>query len=188
MTTPPLITHMEAQFGRILRGWTPSEWVDPAIQVVEFNNGSVPDVSVCSTLGVSDFELQSPVSPKRIRQELFFMFRPSQFDSRLPAVLDQIAREAVRNDRAVVRGSVVEKLGLILPGRAFTAIYPTLPIYYPKGFWTLDASERGIAMCWLLLITDAERRHVQDHGWTTFETLLDSASFDLFDLDRPSLV
>jgi hypothetical protein len=41
---------------------------------------------------------------------------------------------------------------------------------------------------WLLPIERGEQLYVRRNGWSAFEELLDKAKFDLFDLDRPSLL
>ena len=52
--TPPLIGHLEAYLGRITAGYTSDETpLDPAVQIVEFHRGTIPGVTVLSTLGLS---------------------------------------------------------------------------------------------------------------------------------------
>jgi hypothetical protein len=185
-----LIEHLELYFGRIETGWGPGKSVDPAIQVVEFRGGKVPGVTVMSTLGLSSFAMSSTASKKKIRQELFVLVRNGQLDPQLPAALDQVARERVAVDRAVLRGEVLEKQDHIMQQRDFVAFYATLPIYYPNSFWTFHTKDEGgdVVFCWLLPIKKDEQSYVHQNGWAAFEELLDSASFDLFDLGRPSLL
>jgi hypothetical protein len=118
MTTEPapLIEHLESNLGRIESGWNSEERADPAIQVVEFRGGKIAGVTVICTLGLSSFVLESSVTIKQIRQELFIMVKDGQLDSRLPAILDHIARESVRTDRPLLRGEVVEKQNPVLKG------------------------------------------------------------------------
>ncbi len=191
MTTEPapLIEHLESNFGRIESGWNSQEPADPAIQIVEFRGGKMAGVTVISTLGLSSFALQSSVSKKQIRQELFIMLKDGQLDSRLPAILDQVARESVRTNRPVLRGEVVEKQNPVLGERNLVALYATLPVYYPERFWTLHDEDQGdVAFGWLLPIKRKEESYVRQNGWSAFENLLNKAKFDLFDLDRPSLL
>ena len=185
----PLIEHLEAYLGRIESGWKPHDWADPAIQVAEFRHGQVPGVTVIGTVGLSSFGMASPVSRKEIRQELFVMVRDGQLESGLSAALDQVARECVRTDTPVLRGQVIRKQSQLLRRGDFVALYATLPIYYPSSFWTLrPAADDEIVFCWLLPIKDKEASYVHQHGWSTFEEILDKARFDVFDLNRPSLV
>lgn len=185
---PQLIEHLESQFGEIESGWTPPEWVDPAIQIVKFRTGKIPSVTVLSTLGLSGFPLQSPVSAKQVRQELFVMVKEAHFDERLPPILDQVARQAARTNTAILRGDLIKKEGPIFLNRKFVALYATLPIYYPESFWSLNDKEQGnVVLCWLLPVKEEEVLYIQKNGWSGFEALLDAAQFDLFDLDRPTL-
>jgi hypothetical protein len=121
-----------------------SEWVDPAIQVVEFRGGTISGVTILSTLGLSEFSLHSPVSGKEIRQELFLIVKDGQMNAKLAGILDQVAREHVRNDLPVLRGNVISKPGLILDKEGFVELYATLPVYYPNAFWTFHAEEGDV--------------------------------------------
>jgi hypothetical protein len=186
--TPPLITHLETEFGRVECGWNPDHWRDSAIQVVEFRHGRIPGVIVLSTVGLSSFDLHSAQSGKRVRQELFVIFKNGQFDPAFAPKLDQIARESARSDRPVLRGEVLHKQGALLANRDFVALYATLPIYYPDTFWSFHDEEQGdTALGWLLPIKANEQVYIRENGWSAFEELMDGAKFDLFDLDRPSL-
>lgn len=190
MTTKPssLIEHLELYFGKIESGWKSKEWADSAIQIVECRHGNIPGVIVVSTLGLSNFAMKSRVSGKEIRQELFVILKAEQVDPKLPAALDQIARECARTDKPVLRGEVVEKEGHLLLKGDFVALYATLPIYYPNASWTFQAKEGEIAFCWFLPIKAEEKLYIQQHGWSAFEEILDKATFDLFDLGRQSLL
>ncbi len=185
----PLIENLESHFGKIKNGWNADEWADPSIQVVEFRDGKVPGVTVFSTLGLSSFPLQSTVSAKQIRQELFIMVKDGQVHPRIPAVLDLVARERVRTDTPILRGEVIHKQDRLLEGRSFVALFATLLIYYDHDFWTFHDDERGdVVFSWLLPIRDGESSYISQNGWADFEAFIDKARFDLFDLDRPNLI
>jgi len=104
------------------------------------------------------------------------------------AVLHQIVNERMHTNRAVLRGEAIRKLGSPFPGKNFAALYNTLPIYYPSEMWTCPTDEGEVVLCWMLPITAAEWQFLSEKGWSKFESLLDQAPFDLFDLDRPSLL
>ena len=188
--TPNLIQHMELVFGEIQGGFTvPSELpTTPGVQYVEYKNGSVRNVTVISTLGLSRFELASSTSDKKIRQELFLMVKDGQPSGTTPAVLHQIVNERLHSNRAILRGEALRKTGCPFPQKDFVALYATLPIYYPTEMWTCQTDEGDVALCWMFPIRDKEWRYLSEKGWSEFESLLDQAQFDLFDLDRPSLV
>ena len=187
---PPLIEHLEIYFGAIETGWKSAECADPSIQIVEFRNGKTPGVTVLSTLGLSSFPLQSSVSEKLIRQELFVMLkRDEQAQPKLAAILDQVARDSVRSNSPVLRGDVVLKEGFLLTRGDFVGFYATLPIYYPESFWTFnDEGDGTVIFGWLVPIKEEERLYIRQSGWSAFEEFLDIAKFDLFDLNRPSIL
>lgn len=186
---PSLVDHLDLYFGRIEHGCRPTEWIDLAIQIAEFRGGKIPGVTVVSTLGLSSFLLQSPVSAKKIRQELFVMAKEGQVDTRLPAILDQVERERARTDTAVLRGDVIAKHGSFLDSGDFGALYATLPAYYPDSFWSFHHEDDvDVVLAGLLPINRKEQLYVSQNGWSAFEELLDNAKFHLFDLERPSLL
>jgi hypothetical protein len=117
------------------------------------------------------------------------MVKDGQVHPRIPAVLDLVARERVRNDTPILRGEVIQKQDGLLEGRSFVALYATLPIYYGGDFWTFHDDERGdVVFSWLLPIRDAESSYIRQNGWSDFEAFIDKARFELFDLDRPNLL
>ena len=117
------------------------------------------------------------------------MLRSEQLDAKLPAILDQIAREKARTDMPLLRGEVVYKEGEMIAGHPFVGFYATLPVYYPESFWTFSDEEEGdVIFSWLLPIMDEEQMFIHKHGWSAFEQYVDSAKFELFDLKRPSLI
>jgi len=183
--TSPLIEHLESQFGTIVGSWCSDDTqYHSSIQIVEFRRGTVNRVTILRTLGLSHV----PIGTNGTRQELFLMIKDGQLDAGLPAILDQVARERVRSEKAVPRGEVISKPG-VLPGKGeFVALYAIHPVYYPDSFLTLRDKEGEILICWLLPIKHEELHYLQRNGWSKFDDLLDHANFDLFDLERPSVV
>lgn len=190
MEDPILIQHMELLFGAIQGGFSISADLPetPGVQYVHCEGGSVANVRVISTLGLSRLEFESATSIKRIRQELFVMVKNGQPYDSIAAVLHQIVNERMHTNQAVLRGEAIRKLGSPFPGKNFSALYNTVPIYYPSEMWTCPTDEGEVVLCWMLPITAAEWQFLSEKGWLKFETLLDQAPFDLFDLDRPSLL
>jgi Suppressor of fused protein (SUFU) len=188
--SPALIEHMELCFGRIQRGFEPPTTGDAVdeVQFVECRGGFVRGVSVVSTLGLSRFALESSTSEKKIRQELFFMAKEDQLPDNAAAVLHQVVGHLTRTSKAVLRGHAIKRPGILFHKWDFVALYSTLPIYYPHEMWTCRSEGIEVVPCWLLPITEAERGFHARNGWSKFETLLNDARCDLFDLNRPSLV
>src|SRR5579883_582346 len=188
--TPNLIQHIELLFGRIQRGFSvPRDLPEtPGVQYVQCKGGAVRDVTVISTVGLSRFGLVSSRSDKRIRQELFVMLKDGQPCGSTPAVLHQIVEERLRSNRAILRGEAIKKAGVLFPSKNFVALFATLPVYYPTEMWTCQTEQGDVCLCWMLPITDSEWRFHQDKGWSKFESLLDQARYDLFDLNRHSVI
>lgn len=181
-----LIDHLEAHIGSIDCGWSVSADGDPmGFQVVKL---SVPDLRrvAYSTLGVSRIPLESKVSAKRIRQELMIL-APEEFgDQNIPAVLQNIAAEAIGLERAYLRGEVIGPRGNLFDGLPFTAFYVTVPIYLPDSFQSFqDDSDRSVVIAWLVPIMDSEARFVATQGWEAFEELLEQRDPNLVDFSRP---
>lgn len=183
-----LIEHLESYFGKIKCGWNSSQWTDPAIQIVEFAGGTVPNVTVVGTLGMSEFAMTSRSSAKEIRQELFVMVRTGQLCAKLPAVLDQVARERVRTDNPILRGDVVSKDSSLPFAEGFVGFYATLPIYYPHDLWTFHSTDgMDVVFCWLMPIMLREEAYIRQNGWRAFEEIIDDVKIDLFDLKRQTV-
>jgi hypothetical protein len=188
--TPTLVQHMEFFFGPVRRGFSVPQdlTATPGVQYVRFKGGTVENVTVISTLGLSRFELASPKSNKPIHQELFLMFRDEEVPTTIPAVLHQIVNERLHSRIAVLRGEVLKRDGLIIPEADFVALYASLPVYYPDEMWACQTNGANVVLCWLFPITDQEERFISQRGWSEFEAVLDQANFDLFNLRRPNLV
>lgn len=190
MTTPipVIVERMEAVFGKIEGGWTSIPETDKEVQIVEFRNGRVPHCCVLSTLGLSSVHLDSLVSEKKIRQEIFVMSKADQLDDRIASALDQIARERIKSKSAILRGDVVQKEGSVTEAGDFAAFYATLPIYFPEELWTIHDDRLGdIVLSWLLPIRKTELDFIKGNGWRAFEERADAAKFELFDFSRPDL-
>jgi len=183
---PPLVQHLESYFGSITGGFSTPDNTPRDVQVIRCARGTL---QVVTTLGLSRHPLKSVTSPKTIRQEIFMMVKSAQFEPRLPAIIHQVAAEKAGEGVALLRGEVVHKAGFILDRSDLTALYTTLPVYYPKGLCSFKDEELGeIVFSWLLPITSGEETYIRRVGWFRFEELLDGARFDLYDLDRPTLV
>jgi Suppressor of fused protein (SUFU) len=185
----PLIQHLELLFGRIQAGFSLPQDVTPTpgVQYAKYQEGTVPNVAVISTVGLSRFELESSKSDKTIRQELFMMFRDGEAPKNASAVLHQVVSARLHHKAAVLHGEVLRGEGPVFPDTNFVGLFATLPVYYPDEMWVCNVNDADVILCWLLPITDQERRFISQYGSSEFEALLDQTRFDLFDLNRPSV-
>src|SRR5262249_29709100 len=110
-------------------------------------------------------QLDSVVSSKKIRQELFVMSRPGQLGAKIASALDQIAEERIKSKSAILRGDVIQKEGFPTSEGNFAAFYATLPIYFPEELWTIHDNRLGdIVLCWLLPIRKMELDCIKANG------------------------
>jgi hypothetical protein len=188
--TPSVIQHMEILFGRIEAGFSLPQDVTPTpgVQYAKCREGSVPNVTVITTVGLNRFELAMSTKDRTVRQELFMMFRDGEVPRNAAAVLHQIVVGRLYHRAAVLHGEVLKGEGLVFPDTNFVGLFATLPVYYPDEMWACKSDGADVVLCWLLPVTDQEWRFISKSGSAEFEALLDKTQFDLFDLNRPSVV
>jgi Suppressor of fused protein (SUFU) len=184
-----LIQHLESRFGKIVRGWsrTGEREIWP-FQVVEMS-GDFLNVCTFTTIGLSNYGLQSPVSSKVINQEIFFQYRCQFNFNNSASVLHTIGMSVLENKRPLLRGDIIDQFdGIIFEGTLFEAFYTTVPAYYPPEFGScpLPSSESAV-ICWLIPITNRERLFIKNNGWRAFEELIERKDPDFFDLGRADL-
>jgi hypothetical protein len=112
---------------------------------------------------------------------------PHAFGERnVPAVLQQLAAQALQRKSAYLRGEVVERSNPIFSGGRFHAFYAAIPVILPDDFriYTSDNGEQAVFV-WMVPITKLEAAYVRTKGWSSFEALLEAQNADLVDLQRP---
>lgn len=186
---PSLVEHLERHFGQIECGWSVSADGDPmAFQVVRFRGTGVAKPVPYGTLGLSKIPLISPVSGKEIRQELIFLAPPEFGDRNIPAILQNVAAEALGLERAYLRGDLIGPRSKLFDGLAFTALYVSVPVYFPDSLQTfVDDGGRAIVFAWLVPITGSEAKFVEAHGWGEFEEVLEHQNPDLVNFAREAV-
>ena len=116
------------------------------------------------------------------------MNHPQYTPANMSAVLYQVAMGLVSSGVALLRGNVLGPAGQLFAGTCLTALYAAMPVYFGDEFSAYtDSDGNGIAIVWLVPITDAEARYVHEHGWNEFEDLLMRTNPDLLDLHRESV-
>ncbi len=67
-------------------------------------------------------------------------------------------------------------------------IYAAVPGYFDEDFDSVELEDgRGVAVIWMIPISDAENTFVTDCGWDAFERELVERDPDLLDLNRRSV-
>lgn len=181
------VDHIEKYLGRIQRGWKTSPDGEPIdFSVIECMGGQIAQARVFSTLGLSDFPLRSAVSDKIIRHELFIAVPESFGERNIPALLQQLGLNALKNHYAYLAGEVIERGNPIFSGKPFYAFYTAIPVILPEAFrgYTFDDGDEMV-FAWMVPITNLEAAFVRTRGWGIFEQLLEARNADLVDLDRP---
>lgn len=186
-----LITHLESEFGEIKHGWDRfpegGKW---PFQVISLGNGRYNGISTFSTLGLSNYLLNSPVSSKNIQQELFLMVPNSYGYKNIPSLLNDIGSFAIENKKAFLRGYIVDCYsGIALIHTNFTAFYVSPPVYFPDSFASFSSisDETVIAICWLIPIYEEEKVFIKNNGWEKFEEVIENANPNFFDINRKIL-
>jgi hypothetical protein len=180
--TSPVFLHLEGQLGKMRRGW-PYEGGNRF--VVEFADRPSKGATTYATLGLSDTPLPQASGPA-IRQELVFACRRSNWKEAAD-LLSLVVTDVRGRGRSLDRGEVLGPAGPLFPKSPFEALYCAPPVYYPDALGFLDGvAGSPLVIVWLLPITRAEAKFVEQRGWPAFEDLLEQQDLDLTDLDRPS--
>jgi Suppressor of fused protein (SUFU) len=182
--------HLERFLGTIHRGWVAELDGKPAdFQVVECRGGSLPDVVSYATLGLSDHNLHSTVSGRRIYQELVMVTGDTAGREGIPRVLQQLGREAIESKHAYLAGQVVGPRSTLFEGSEMTALLIESPSYWPREFSKVVLEhDRVCIFAWVIPITSSEALYVADHGRSQFEDLLVTQQPNLADFHRQAVV
>jgi Suppressor of fused protein (SUFU) len=184
-----LIEHLEKFLGKIEEGWsTDADGRTLPFQVVRLSRAPIADCDAFSTLGLSQHQMQSQKSGRRIAQEFVMLIRRCRTGFGIPGLLQQVASEALKEKRALLRGEVVGPRGLLWKGGTMEALYVSLPVYLPDEFAECAiSSELRVVFSWLVPIGPSEARYVSARGWEAFERALVKYDPDLVDPYRKEI-
>jgi hypothetical protein len=134
-----LIEHLERHLGEMEGGWSKdgSGNLLP-FQVAMFPGGPGPGTSTYCTIGLSNHALVSPRSGKAIKHEIVLAARKAFGYKNIPALLQQVAGEALARRCPYLRGDLVGPRGPLFPGSRLEALYIACPAYFPDSFATFD--------------------------------------------------
>lgn len=189
MNAPKVVAHLESCLGPVDAGWRHAEAGYPLpFDVALFRSGPLEDSATFSTVGLSNQELRSERSGKVIRHELVVVTRQGFGVRNIPALMQQLGMEAIREGRAYLRGEVVGPRDAIFEGTQMAAFYVSAPSCFPSSFARVATSEGVVVFAWFIPITRPEAEYVLREGWEQFEDVLANAEVDLTDFDRNSIV
>ena len=112
------------------------------------------------------------------------MFHGRDGPGALPAILHDVAKDALRENRALTPGDVVGPRGQLRSGAAVSALYVSLPVYLPDSFHVCRSTADPVVFAWLIPITNGESEFIRAQGARAFEALLESSDPDLLDFQR----
>jgi hypothetical protein len=185
--TPALVEHLERFLGGVLDGWKSIDSkARPLFDVVRYA-GPFEGCVAFSTLGLSNYVLNSRVSAKKVRCELLMITRDS--GAWIPSLLDQIGAEFVSLGFAPLRGDVIGPRGKIGGEYEMTALYSSIPIYLPEQFASCELpSGEQVIFIWLIPLYEREAELINNRGWKFFEQELEKQDPDLLDMRRPPMI
>ncbi|MFF1820698.1 suppressor of fused domain protein [Kribbella sp. NPDC058245] len=183
-----LVEHFERVLGPIQAGWARDpDGAEMPFQIVRFSGGSDADSVGYATLGLSRYPLLSPTSGRTIRQELLMLAPAESVAPDRVALLLQVGSMALARQRVLLRGSVLGPADAIVPTSALTALYVTMPVYFPDEFATFAGADGDVVVAWLVPITTGEADFIASRGWDVFEDRLAEQDPDLVDFHRSGM-
>ncbi|MBO0883908.1 MAG: suppressor of fused domain protein, partial [Mycobacterium sp.] len=157
-------------------------------QIVRLRNGPVVDAVTFSTVGLGKIPLKCSRSHKIIRHELLMLACSVAVPPNLGPLLQQVAAEALAHNHPYLRGDVIGPRGSLFQNSTMTALYVSIPAYFPDDFGEVDGSFGPVIFAWLVPITNQEASFINDRGWDEFENELEKHDPDLIDFKRASIV
>ncbi|MFF1820714.1 suppressor of fused domain protein [Kribbella sp. NPDC058245] len=156
-------------------------------QIVRFSGGSDADSVGYATLGLSRHPLLSSTSGRTIRQELLMLAAESVAPDQVASLLLQVGSMALAGHRPLLRGDVIGPADSIVPTSHLTALYVTMPVYFPDEFATFAGTDGDVVVAWLVPITTGEADFIASRGWDVFEDRLAEQDPHLVDLHRSGM-
>jgi len=178
--------HLGRYLGPIAASWQrPSRVGEPSVQLLRFDNKPSKGLTTMTTLGLSKFALRSR-SGTQFRQELVLSCGDCANGAKVKPLLDLVADELITEGRALSRGDLLGPHGPLIPGAEVTALYATIPVFYPSAFAQWNGSTPPTIFVQLIPITTDEAELRRKREPEEFEKYLEMADPDVFDFARRS--
>lgn len=182
-----LLDHFERVLGPVQMGWSSGPDGGPMpFQIVKFSAGPDADFVSYSTLGLSNTRFVLSQSGRHIHLELLMLASPGTPTDTVVSLLYQVGTAALSSGRPLLRGNVIGPAGPLAANSEMTALYVTMPVYFPDEFATYRG-ESDVVIAWLVPISSQEADYVASHGWDAFEDQLVDQDPDLVDFMRPGM-
>ncbi|MBZ2195751.1 suppressor of fused domain protein [Occultella gossypii] len=185
-----LVDHLEGTLGAIAAGWRTDPDGTPApFQVVEFETGRIDDAVIYSTLGLSEYVLESPTADGHSHLELIMIAPEGLRGSALPFQLLDIGRLVVERRELPGLGTIIRNNRTLADLSTMDALYVGRPLYFTPEFATFSNGDRAVTIDWLLPVSQQEAAFVDANGWQAFEKLMyEREDLDPIDYNRASLL
>lgn len=112
-----------------------------------------------------------------------------QAPAKLPQALQLLGKRLIESHSAILRGETFALPGGVALESTLSHVYAALPGYFDSSF-DVATLENGqdVAIAWMIPISEAESRYVQESGWVSFEQMLVDLDPDLLNIFRDSIV
>lgn len=177
--------YLENYVGDIDYEWSLAEQKYNNIRCVKIPNQPFENLTTYSTVGLSDYPLQ--MNDRFVCQELLFSVYSSYSPKDVASFLLAFAEYLIDMKEGLLRGEVTGPNDPIFPFTAMNAVYASLPAFFEGDFHVLEADSKAVVFVWLIPLYESEAQYIQKEGWEDFETLLESAECEFWNLNREAL-
>ncbi|WP_353890656.1 suppressor of fused domain protein [Micromonospora sp. WMMA1363] len=167
-------------------GWSKTDSGVPLpVQVARFRDAPGQGLTSFVTLGLSNHEVMLS-GGRPARAELILSCWNRDRDLGVPALLSVVAGDLIKSAKLPSRGGILGPAGQLFAGSRLSALYFSVPIFFPAEFGAWKGSAPPTILIQLIPITEDEAALVRERGWNEFEDHLERRDPDLFDLRRES--
>lgn len=184
-----LYRHLTRHLGSVAAAWsTDKAGAELGFQVVEFAPGRIDGAVIYSTVGLSDYVLDSLSTDGRFRLELIMVAPERLRRSALPYVLGDYGRLVLSLRELPELGTTVGNVPTLGDLSTMNSLYLGLPPYFEPDFARFRSGDQAVNIDWLIPVSAAEATFVDAEGWAAFEKLIYGRhGVDPVDYDRSSL-
>lgn len=180
------LAFLEGLLGPLSRAWgTPLQTWPPLVLEWKDQPHRGAHTFITSGLGRCVLDLGDG---RTVRQELLLAVNHPSLRDESCRVLELVAEDCARSNRALLRGDVIRPGERIFKKFNPVALYCSIPVYYPDSLAVWDGTDPPTVFVWLVPIMSRESDFVNVRGWDSFEDVLQEVDPDLLDLRRKSAV
>lgn len=183
-----LVDHLERHLGTIRGGWQNEPDGSPfPFQLVEFEGEAPEGCVVYGTLGLSEFELDSPVSDSKYRIEQIMIVK-EKLRGPIPEILLDTGRAMIERGQVAIIGDLFCNILPLREVSSMGTLYVGRPLFHPLEFHGFSNGAVGVSFSWLIPVSGPEADYIRQEGSRAFEKLMYDHDIDPTDLDRESML